>query len=155
MSDQPDVPEGAVDEASVQAALDAALAAVAAATDLDELKAARLAHAGDRSPLALANRAIGTLPGPEKAAAGKRVGQARGRLGAAVAARTTVLEAEHTERVLREEVVDVTLPVARPDRGARHPIPLLVERVGDVFTAMGWEVAEGPRSRPSGSTSTP
>ncbi|GAB3453196.1 phenylalanine--tRNA ligase subunit alpha [Kineococcus endophyticus] len=144
MSDQPDVPEGAVDEASVQAALDAALAAVAAATDLDELKAARLAHAGDRSPLALANRAIGTLPGPEKAAAGKRVGQARGRLGAAVAARTTVLEAEHTERVLREEVVDVTLPVARPDRGARHPIPLLVERVGDVFTAMGWEVAEGP-----------
>ncbi|WP_380175309.1 phenylalanine--tRNA ligase subunit alpha [Kineococcus sp. DHX-1] len=144
MSDQPDVPEGAVDEASVQAALDAALAAVAAATDLDELKAARLAHAGDRSPLALANRAIGTLPGPEKAAAGKRVGQARGRLGAAVTARTTVLEAEHTERVLREEVVDVTLPVARPDRGARHPIPLLVERVGDVFTAMGWEVAEGP-----------
>ncbi|MEZ0164151.1 phenylalanine--tRNA ligase subunit alpha [Kineococcus sp. LSe6-4] len=144
MSDQPDVPEGAVDEASVQAALDAALAAVAAATDLDELKAARLAHAGDRSPLALANRAIGTLPGPQKAAAGKRVGQARGRVGAAVTERTAVLEAEHTERVLREEVVDVTLPVARPDRGARHPIPLLVERVGDVFTAMGWEVAEGP-----------
>ncbi|MEW1957345.1 phenylalanine--tRNA ligase subunit alpha [Kineococcus sp. NPDC059986] len=144
MSDQPDVPEGAVDEASVQAALDAALAAVAAATDLDELKAARLAHAGDRSPLALANRAIGALPGPEKAAAGKRVGQARGRVNAAVAQRTTVLEAEHVERVLREEVVDVTLPVARPDRGARHPIPLLVERVSDVFTAMGWEVAEGP-----------
>ena len=33
---------------------DAALAAIAAAGSLDELKTARLAHAGDRSPLALA-----------------------------------------------------------------------------------------------------
>ena len=130
--------------AAVQAALDAALAAVAAAADLEELKAARLAHAGDRSPLALANRAIGTLPGPEKAAAGKLVGSARGRLGKAVAERQTALAAEHEERVLREEVVDVTLPARRPDPGARHPLPLLVERVADVFTAMGWEVAEGP-----------
>ena len=136
--------EGSVDEAAVQAALDAALTAVAAATDLEQLKAARLAHAGDRSPLALANRAIGALPGPQKAAAGKLVGQARGRLGAALAARTQVLQAEHEERVLREEVVDVTLPARRPERGARHPLPLLMERVADVFTAMGWEVAEGP-----------
>ncbi|NIZ92010.1 phenylalanine--tRNA ligase subunit alpha [Kineococcus rubinsiae] len=130
--------------AAVQAALDAALAAIAAAGDLEELKAARLAHAGDRSPLALANRAIGALPGPEKAAAGKLVGSARGRLGQAVAARQAVLAAEHEERVLREEVVDVTLPGRRPEPGARHPLPLLVERVADVFTAMGWEVAEGP-----------
>ncbi|MDC3377241.1 phenylalanine--tRNA ligase subunit alpha, partial [Candidatus Nanopelagicales bacterium] len=39
-----------------------ALTAIAAAGDLEELKAARLAHAGDRSPLALANREIGALP---------------------------------------------------------------------------------------------
>ena len=46
----------------VEAARDAALAAVAAAVDLDSLKQARLDHAGDRSPLALANREIGALP---------------------------------------------------------------------------------------------
>ena len=40
-------------------ARDEALAAVAAASDLDALKEVRLAHAGDRSPLALANREIG------------------------------------------------------------------------------------------------
>ena len=53
---------------------DEALAAIAAAADLDELKAARLAHTGDRSPLALANREIGALPPAAKAEAGKRVG---------------------------------------------------------------------------------
>ena len=57
----------------------AALASFAAATTLDELKTARLAHAGDRSPLALANREIGALPPAAKAAAGQRVGRSRRR----------------------------------------------------------------------------
>lgn len=50
-----------LDEAGVSAAVDAALAEIAAAVDLDALKSVRLAHTGDRSPLALANRAIGGL----------------------------------------------------------------------------------------------
>ncbi|MEP6760971.1 MAG: phenylalanine--tRNA ligase subunit alpha, partial [Sporichthyaceae bacterium] len=61
----------------VDRARDAALAAIAATGDLDQLKRARLAHAGDRSPLALANREIGALPPAAKADAGKRVGAAR------------------------------------------------------------------------------
>ncbi len=40
----------------VTRARDEALAAFASAADLDQLKAVRLAHAGDRSPLAVANR---------------------------------------------------------------------------------------------------
>ena len=39
--------------------LDEALAAVAAAGTLDELKAARIAHEGDRAPLSLASAEIG------------------------------------------------------------------------------------------------
>jgi phenylalanyl-tRNA synthetase alpha chain len=38
--------------------------AFAAATDLDQLKAARLAHTGDKAPISLASRALGfTLAG--------------------------------------------------------------------------------------------
>src|SRR5215469_8525717 len=39
-----------------------ALAAIAGATDLDQLKVARLAHSGDRAPVTLANAEIGALP---------------------------------------------------------------------------------------------
>ncbi|MFA6576686.1 MAG: phenylalanine--tRNA ligase subunit alpha, partial [Nocardioides sp.] len=46
----------------VAAARDAALAAIAEAADLEQLKQARIDHTGDRSPLALANREIGALP---------------------------------------------------------------------------------------------
>jgi phenylalanyl-tRNA synthetase alpha chain len=121
-----------------------ALAAIAGATDLDELKTVRLAHAGDKSPLALANREIGALPPAAKAEAGKRVGQARGRVSAAVAARQSELDAERAARVLVEETVDVTLPVQREPEGARHPLQTLQERIADMFVGMGWEVAEGP-----------
>ncbi len=126
-----------------------ALAAFAAARDLDELKAARLAHAGDRSPVALANREIKALPPAARAAAGQRVGKARGEVGRALAARQTELEAERDARVLVEDAVDVTLPTTRTPVGARHPITTTMERICDGFLAMGWEIAEGPEAEGS------
>ncbi|KUL35386.1 phenylalanine--tRNA ligase subunit alpha [Streptomyces sp. NRRL F-4489] len=124
--------------------VDEALAAIAAAGDLDELARAKVAHTGGTSPLALANREIGALPPAAKADAGKRVGQARGRVSQALKARQEELEAERDARVLVEEAVDVTLPYDRIPAGARHPLTTFMERVADVFVAMGYEVAEGP-----------
>ncbi|WP_067434482.1 phenylalanine--tRNA ligase subunit alpha [Nocardioides jensenii] len=129
----------------VEAQRDAAIAAIAAAADLEALKQVRLEHAGDRSPLALANREIGALPPQARKEAGARVGQARGLVNKALGERLAVLEAEHEERMLVEETVDVTLPTDRTVTGARHPITMMSERIADVFVAMGWEVAEGPQ----------
>ncbi len=128
----------------VEAMRVAALEAVAAARDLDDLRRVRGEHAGDRSPLALANREIGALPPQARKDAGMRVGRARGAVGAALAARQAELEVEHEARILAEETVDVTLPWDRSPAGSRHPLTTLQELVADVFVAMGWEVAEGP-----------
>ena len=121
-----------------------ALAGIAAAGTLAELKAARLAHTGDRSPLALANAEIGALPPEARAEAGKRVGTARKEIAAAIAARQAVLESERDQRALIEEAVDVTLPWDRQPPGARHPVTTVGDRLADVFVAMGYEMAEGP-----------
>ncbi len=123
-----------------------AVQAIERAATLDELKAARLAHDGDRSPLALANREIGALPPAAKKAAGQRVGQARAKVRAAIEARQGALEAERDARVLIEEAVDVTLPFDRRLAGARHPLTTIMEHLADVFVAMGYEVAEGPEA---------
>jgi phenylalanyl-tRNA synthetase alpha chain len=133
-----------LDTAALDAAVDAALADIAAAGNLDALKAVRTAHTGDRSPLALANRAIGGLPGPQKAAAGKNVGPRRGRVNQAIAARQAELEAERDALVLATETVDVTLPTGRAPVGSRHPIELVQERIADFFVGLGWEIADGP-----------
>ena len=129
---------------ALERAREEALAAIAAAVDLDALKQVRLAHAGDRSPLALANREIGALPPAGRAEAGKRIGAARGAVAQALKARQAELEDERDQRVLIEETVDVTLPWDRAPRGARHPLTTMQERMADVFVSMGFEVAEGP-----------
>ena len=121
-----------------------ALTAIAAATSLDELKQVRLDHAGDKSPLALANRSIGQLAAEERKEAGRLVGEARGEINRVLATRTVELEAAEEERRLVEERVDVTLPWDVEPVGARHPLTTIQERVADIFVAMGWEVAEGP-----------
>ncbi|MCU1573374.1 MAG: phenylalanyl-tRNA synthetase, alpha subunit [Micrococcaceae bacterium] len=132
------------DEAAIDAAVGNALAAIAAAATLEELKVARLAHTGEKSPLSLANRSIGALPKDQKAVAGKLMGASRGRVNKALAARTTELEAEDAARILVEETVDVTAAPRRRRAGARHPLSILQERVSDIFVGMGWEIAEGP-----------
>ncbi len=128
----------------VARAVEEALQAFADARTVAELKEARLAHTGERSPLALANRAIGTIPGPERKEAGQRIGQARSRVNQALAAREQEVAAAELEQRLAEETVDVTLPVAAAPVGAVHPITALMDQMADVFVAMGWEVAEGP-----------
>ena len=125
---------------------DEALAAIAAAQTLTELKDARIAHFGDKAPLTLANSEIGALPPQARADAGKRVGAARGEVRKALADRTAALEADRDRQVLLTEAVDVTLPWDRVPPGARHPVTMAADRLTDVFVAMGYEVAEGPEA---------
>ena len=121
-----------------------ALTAFAAADHPGDAQGARRLTHGDRSPLALANREIGALPPTAKAEAGKRVGRGP-RPSPRRCARTSGRARGGARRqVLVEEAVDVTAPADRRPPGARHPLELTQERVGDIFVAMGWEIAEGP-----------
>ena len=139
-------PQADLSPESIQAMVEQALAAFAAARTGTELKEARLAHSSDRSPLALANRAIGTIPGPERKEAGQRLGTARGAVSAALAAREAEIGAAELAQRLVDERVDVSLPVELGPQGASHPITALIDLMSDVFVAMGWEVAEGPEA---------
>lgn len=135
-----------LDPAALAGAVAAAEKAFADAADLDALTALRHQHIGDRAPISLARREIGALPPAAKADAGKRVNEARAAVQAAYDARQAELEAERARRVLAEERVDVTLPFDRRPRGARHPLTTLMERIGDLFVGMGYEIAEGPEA---------
>ena len=118
--------------------------AFSAATDLDQLKSARLAHLGDKAPISLASRALGTLAPEEKASAGKSIGDAKAAISAELAKATERLEAERDAKVLAEEVVDITLPVQRKHRGGLHPITIIKNEISDWFIEQGYSVEEGP-----------
>ena len=140
MGDQPvDLSPEALAEA-----VDAARQAIGLAENLDALALIKTEHLGDRSPVALARQALGTLAKEERSDAGKRVNTARGEVQRSYDERLAVLRAERDAAVLVAEGIDVTLPSTRRPPGARHPITILAEHVADTFIAMGWELAEGP-----------
>lgn len=133
-----------VSEKTLQQWVDEAIAAISTAADLDELKSARIAHTGDKSPIAQASRSLGSVPAEERAVLGKLIGDARAAVSVALDERKGTLEAQRDEKVLLEEVVDVTLPSARTHRGALHPLTILRNEICDFFIAQGYGVAEGP-----------
>ena len=118
--------------------------AFAAAGDLDSLKSARLAHLGDKAPISLASRGLGSLAPEEKASAGKLIGEAKAVIAASLEKATEKLEAERDAKVLLEEVVDITLPVNRAHRGGLHPITIIKNEISDFFIEQGYAVEEGP-----------
>ena len=121
-----------------------AISAINAAATGDELKDVRTRFVADGSPISLINATLRDVPADEKAEAGKIVGQARGEINQAFAAREAlILQAEEHTRLLSESV-DVTAVASRRRVGARHPLNLLMEEMSNIFVGMGWEVAEGP-----------
>jgi len=138
MSENPITPE------TVGTALEAALAAVEQASDSAALKAVRQAHLGEGSPLAKLNGLMRQVPKESKKDAGKLVGEARSRLNKAYTAREAAIVDAEKAAQLEAETVDVTASFSRRPLGARHPLTMLEDRVADIFTGMGWEVADGP-----------
>ena len=121
-----------------------ALAAINGATTGDELKQVRTQFVADGSPISVINSTLRDVPADEKAEAGKIVGQARGEINQAFAAREAgILQAEEHTRLMTESV-DVTAVASRRRVGARHPLNLLMEEMSNIFVGMGWEIAEGP-----------
>jgi phenylalanyl-tRNA synthetase alpha chain len=133
-----------LDNAEVDRIKNDALTAISGATSIDNLREIKIAHVGDRSPIARLNQGLGQLPVEERAAMGKVIGTARANINQAFDDREKVLTAERDSRVLIEERVDVTLPTNRNPRGALHPLTILSHEISDFFVGLGYTVQEGP-----------
>ena len=133
-----------LDNAEVEIIKNDALTAISGASNLDELREVKIAHVGDRSPIARLNQGLGQLPVEERAAMGKVIGTARANINQAYDDREKVLTSERDSKVLIEERVDVTLPTDRNPRGALHPLTILSHEISDFFIGMGYTVQEGP-----------
>ena len=120
---------------------------LAAADDLDDVAAVERELLGRRSMFADAKRRLADLDPGDRAEAGRRLNQARGRVEAAVAAARERLAAQRraerhaAERLDLTERLRQTVPLRR---GHLHPVTQARDRLEDVFVGMGYTVAEGP-----------
>jgi phenylalanyl-tRNA synthetase alpha chain len=123
-----------------------AAAAILAASDLEDLKSVRLAHLGDKSPIALANRELGKLAAEDKAKFGAAIGEHRKFLTDLHEQKQTELQSKRDEQILTLERVDVSLAGLNLERGGIHPLTATMNRIIEIFVAMGYQVDEGPEA---------
>ncbi|MGI8973440.1 MAG: phenylalanine--tRNA ligase subunit alpha [Gaiella sp.] len=123
-----------MDVQELEQALDAA---IAAARSTDDVEAVRIEYLGRKSALKLALRDV------RDRETGIRLNAARQRIEAVVDARSAELEREELDRRLREETVDVTMPVDTIRRGRLHLITQIRREVEDIFLGLGYGVGDG------------
>ena len=133
-----------INEQSVQAVVEAGLAQIAQAADINSLKSLRASVIGESSPIAKLNSQLKNLPNDQKASAGALISKARADLNAAYAEAEASLNEVLERELLAAEAVDITAAGIRSELGARHPLSLLQDHISDIFVGMGWEIAEGP-----------
>ena len=120
-----------------QALESAALAAVNAASSVDEIEHARTEFLGRKSELKLALREV------RDRETGMTLNALRERVEAALDARQAELERTELDRRLTEERVDVTMPGRPVRRGQLHLITQIRREVEDIFLGMGYTVVDG------------
>jgi len=120
------------------------LEAIAAASSLDQLEQAKVALLGRKGPWSVVQRSLGTLEPDARREIGRLANEVRSALETALEERRAALEGSAEDDLLRDDRVDVTLPGRRPRPGSLHPLTIVQAQIVDVFTRMGYRVAEGP-----------
>jgi len=121
-----------------------ALAAIAAATSLEQLEAARVAALGKKGSISGLMKSLGAMSPDERKTAGAVLNVARDEVAAALDSARAALEAQALNERLARERIDVTLPPRPESQGRVHPISQTIEEITQIFAQMGFAIAEGP-----------
>lgn len=121
-----------------------ALAAIAAATELQTLEEHRIRLLGRKGQLTEILRGVSQAPPDARPALGQAANDVKTAITAAIDAKKTALETEAESQRARAEWVDLSLPGRRPPQGHMHVVNQVLEEILDIFFELGFQVAAGP-----------
>jgi phenylalanyl-tRNA synthetase alpha chain len=128
-------------ENSIDQIYQEALQELKAVTDRQAVEDIRVRYLGRKGAITQFLRNISELPAEQRPAAGKQANQRKNLLEKACKAATQKLE---TAGKVAAAGIDVSLPGRPAPSGSLHPITQINQRICDIFTQMGFDIAEGP-----------
>ena len=128
----------------------AAFSVAVTPADLENAKAQFLGKSGRITELM---KGMAALSVDEKKSRGAAINLSKQAIESALNDRRQALADAELQAQLQAEALDVTLPGRQRGQGGLHPVSLTLERIEAIFGSMGFDVAQGPKSRPTGSTS--
>ena len=127
-----------------QALLSESLSAVAACESSAALEEQRVALLGKKGKITEALKALGTASPEERKERGAALNKIKDEITAAIEAKKNELAARELNARLQTEKIDVTLPARPIPRGSIHPVTQVIEKISEIFAAMGFSTAVGP-----------
>jgi len=118
-----------------------ALKALGAASDVEGIKALSNRYLGRKGVVTHFLRNISALPLEQRSAAGKKANEIKKALDKAFKAALIQLQ---TRVQTIDDRIDVSLPGRTATPGSLHPITQINEEICDIFTGLGFDIAEGP-----------
>ena len=121
-----------------------ALQEIEAAETSDALNNVRNTYLSKKSELSSLTSQIGSLPPEERKAFGAALTEVRVAITTAIEEKMTYLKNKELEEKLEKEKIDISLPGANYEVGARNPFYIIQDEVIEIFLGLGFEVADGP-----------
>jgi len=125
---------------SIEQIFEDALQELKTAKDSDHIQEVVTRYLGRKGLITQFLRSISTLPPAERPGAGKMANEIKQKLEAAVDKTLQQL----AEPAAKTEGIDVSLPGRPVPLGSLHPITQITERICDIFSRLGFEIAIGP-----------
>lgn len=108
---------------------------------VDDLKVRLLGKKGELTAIL---KQMGQLSAEERPVIGQLANQVRECIENDIGRKKEQLKALETERKLKKEILDVTLPGRKLEQGRRHPLNIVLDDLKEIFKGMGYSVADGP-----------
>jgi phenylalanyl-tRNA synthetase alpha chain len=118
-----------------------ALKEIEATENREDLQAASVRYLGRKGKLTQFLRNIASLPAEQRPAAGKRANEIKKKLEKTFAEAIAALEISAKQV---EDAIDVSLPGRPAPKGSLHPVTQVNQEICDIFSNMGFDIAEGP-----------
>ena len=128
----------------LDALINEAKQAIAAAADLQALDQVRVNFLGKKGSVTAQLKNLGQLSPEERPKAGEVINRAKEIIQAELDARKVSLEQAALANKLSSERIDITLPGRTVGTGSLHPVTRVLHRIQDLFGQLGFEIAEGP-----------
>lgn len=129
---------------NLAALVEEALKLIEATSDLNALENLRVNYLGKNGSITAQMKTLGKLSPEERPAAGAEINKAKDAVQNALNARKELLEQAAIAEKLSSEVIDVTLPGRGQNVGGLHPVTRTLERIEEIFRAVGYTVEVGP-----------
>lgn len=128
----------------IQALLQSAREAVDQANTLAQINDVKVRILGKSGSLTAVLRGMKDVPAEQKPEIGKYVNEARDQITQWLSEKTEQLVQQRLLADMEKETVDITLDGTAVARGSLHPCTLVQNEILDIFTSLGFRIAQGP-----------